>query len=180
MHLLVASTSLPPTKSMCSDVRPRSLRAINSEEIPAPSENTRSFPESAILGARLCLCSFTKARKASTCFSSWWPTKTKLRADWKGRRTTSSTSQPSYGTWPRSANHLREAFWSQLRTSQAALGISCREKPGWPWVWGGKKCDAGFATLLSRPGPGSQCERRVANRYYVLARRARAPCVRGG
>ena len=49
----------------------RSLRAINSEEIPAQSENTRSFPEGAILGARLSLRSFTKAHKASTCFSSF-------------------------------------------------------------------------------------------------------------
>ena len=67
MHLLVASTSLPPTKSMCSDVRPEA------SELSTPTKTQRSLRtlEGAILGARLCLCSFTKAHKASACFSSF-------------------------------------------------------------------------------------------------------------
>ena len=174
------------TKERASDVCRPCMVAFTALK-PFVRNTLLFWPRWAMLWARMGGRNWKKNVWTKNVPYVWWPTKTKLRAGWKGRRTTSSTSQPSFGTWPRSANHLREAFWSQLRTRldcQAALGISCWEKPSWLGVWGGKKCDAdaGFATLLSRslprlpvreegsksllcsraPGPGSVCERRVA------------------
>ena len=65
-----ASVSLPPTQSKFSDEKPRSFKAISSDEIPAQSENTRRRPSGVLAGALLFLCSLTQARKAATWSSS--------------------------------------------------------------------------------------------------------------